>query len=167
MWSPGAALSPKRKLAVLRFRTPTIYLFVFIRERDWRLMRRCDYLNEVPYPLDLDTTAPLHHSAIMRLTINLDDDLYAMARSHAIATKTSISKAVGDLLRRNSTPTPPDFTSKSSTPNIHPKSGFPVSVSGSHQITEEDMRRAMVDDLVRPLEIAGYSPEQIEEMLSE
>lgn len=36
----------------------------------------------------------------MRLTINLDDDLYAMARSHAFATKTSISKAVGDLLRR-------------------------------------------------------------------
>lgn len=40
----------------------------------------------------------------MRLTINLDDELYAMARSHAIATKTSISKAVGDLLRRRHLP---------------------------------------------------------------
>ncbi len=36
----------------------------------------------------------------MRLTINLDEDLYEMARSHAIATKTSLSRAVGDLLRR-------------------------------------------------------------------
>lgn len=33
----------------------------------------------------------------MRLTINLDEDLYAMARAHAIASKTSISKAIADL----------------------------------------------------------------------
>lgn len=101
----------------------------------------------------------------MRLTINLDDDLYAMARSHAIATKTSISKAVGDLLRRNSTQTPPSFPLNPPPPNVHPVSGFPISVSGSRQLTEEDIRRAMVDDLVRPLEIAGHTPEQIEEML--
>lgn len=101
----------------------------------------------------------------MRLTINLDDDLYAMARSHAIATKTSISKAVGDLLRRNSRPTPPPFPLNPPPANIHPVSGFPVSVSGSRTLTEEDIRRSMVDDLVRPLEIAGYTPEQIEEML--
>lgn len=37
----------------------------------------------------IDTIAPLHHIPNIRLTINLDDDLYAMARSHAIATKTS------------------------------------------------------------------------------
>lgn len=104
----------------------------------------------------------------MRLTINLDDDLYAMARSHAIATKTSISKAVGDLLRR-----------KMAT-NIHPVSGFPVSVSNhpeidpvtllpiirmNKRITAEDVRRADDEDLVRPLQLAGYSDEEIEEML--
>lgn len=104
----------------------------------------------------------------MRLTINLDDDLYAMARSHAIATKTSISKAVGDLLRRRTAA------------NIHPVSGFPVSASNSPEIdpvtllpiihmnkriTAEDVRRADDEDLVRPLQLAGYSDEEIEEML--
>lgn len=98
----------------------------------------------------------------MRLTINLDEDLYAMARSHAIATRTSISKAVGDLLRRNEerkpAPTPPEA-------NIHPISGFPLSVAGSGPITDSDIRRAMDDELVRPLEISGFSPAQIEELL--
>lgn len=104
----------------------------------------------------------------MRLTINLDDDLYAMARSHAIATKTSISKAVGDLLRRRTAG------------SIHPVSGFPVSVSSppeidpvtllpiirmNKRITAEDVRRADDEDLVRPLQLAGYSDEEIEEML--
>jgi Arc/MetJ family transcription regulator len=112
----------------------------------------------------LDTIAPLHHGASMRLTINLDDDLYAMARSHAIATKTSISKAVGDLLRRNISSRPATAITP---PNIHPESGFPISVSGSKPFTNEDVRRMTDDDLVRPLEIAGYSPEQIEEMLNQ
>jgi hypothetical protein len=103
----------------------------------------------------------------MRLTINLDDDLYAMARSHSIATKTSISKAIGDLLRRNSDPSPRTFPLIPESSSIHPESGFPVSVSGSRRLTEEDIRRSLVDDLVRPLEIAGYTPEQIEEMLKE
>lgn len=115
----------------------------------------------------IDTIAPLHHISLVRLTINLDDDIYAMARSHAIATKTSISKAVGDLLRRRTAG------------NIHPVSGFPVSdpnfhidpetllpvVKGSGTLTEAQIRRAMDDDLVRPLQIMGYSDEQIEEML--
>lgn len=98
----------------------------------------------------------------MRLTINLDDDLYAMARSHAIATKTSISKAVGDLLRRRTLSATPI---SSSTPGIHPLSGFPVSESEGRPITDEDIRHAMDEDLVRPSEIMGCSPEQIEETL--
>jgi negative regulator of replication initiation len=103
----------------------------------------------------------------MRLTINLDDDLYAMARSHAIASKTSISKAVGDLLRRKTSA------------GVHPKSGFPVAESnfhvdpitllpvakGSGPLTNEQVQRMMDDDLVRPLQIMGYSDEEIEEML--
>ena len=98
----------------------------------------------------------------MRLTINLDDDLYAMARSHAIATKTSISKAVGDLLRRR---TLAATTLPSSALGIHPLSGFPVSQSEGRPITSEDTRRAMDDDLVSPLEIMGLTPAEIEEAL--
>ena len=103
----------------------------------------------------------------MRLTINLDDDLYAMARSHAIATKTSISKAVGDLLRRKTSA------------GAHPESGFPVSESNFHvdpvtllpvvkssgPLTNEQVQRMIDDDLVRPLQIMGYTDEKIEEML--
>lgn len=87
----------------------------------------------------------------MRLTINLDDDLYAMARSHAIATKTSISKAVGDLLRRR---TLAASALPSSSPGIHPLSGFPVSQSEGGPLTSEDTRRAMDD-----------TPDEIEEAL--
>ncbi len=98
----------------------------------------------------------------MRLTINLDDDLYAMARSHAIATKTSISKAVGDLLRHR---TLSATLISSSTPGIHPLSGFPVSQSEGRPITGEDFRHAMDEDLVRPSEIMGLPPGRIEEAL--
>ncbi len=98
----------------------------------------------------------------MRLTINLDDDLYAMARSHAIATKTSISKAVGDLLRRR---TLAASALSSSSPGIHPLSGFPVSQSEGRPITGEDTRRAMDEDLVRLLQIMGLSPDEVEEAL--
>lgn len=112
--------------------------------------------------IHFDTIAPLHHRAIMRLTINLDDDLYAMARSHAIATKTSISKAVGDLLRRR---TLAASALSSSSPGIHPLSGFPVSQSEGRPITGEDTRRAMDEDLVRPLQMMGLSPDEVEEAL--
>ncbi len=95
----------------------------------------------------------------MRLTINLDDDLYAMARSHAIETKTSISKAVGDLLRRRtSAATPPTF-------GIHPLSGFPVSQGTGRKLTEKEIQRMMDDEDVRVMEIMGLSPQEIEEAL--
>jgi hypothetical protein len=35
----------------------------------------------------------------MRLTINLDEDLYALAKAHAVAERISMSKAVNALLR--------------------------------------------------------------------
>ncbi len=98
----------------------------------------------------------------MRLTINLDDDLYAMVRSHAIATKTSLSKAVGDLLRRRTLSAAPISPSA---PGVHPLSGFPVSHSEGRRITAEDIRHAMDEDLVRPSEIMGVPPGQIEEAL--
>ena len=48
----------------------------------------------------LDTTAPLHHTDAVRLTVNLDPDLYAVAVSLAKAEDCSISTAVNRLLRR-------------------------------------------------------------------
>jgi hypothetical protein len=91
----------------------------------------------------------------MRLTINLDDDLHAMARSHAIAMKMSISKAVGDLLRRKTaTPVPssdasqPDFS-------IHPVTLLPVVKGGGASITDADVQRALDDEDLRHLTMAG------------
>ena len=97
----------------------------------------------------------------MRLTINLDDDLYAMARSHAIATKTSISKAVGDLLRRKTAAVQAPQTSSS---YFDPVLGIQVSRS-EHRLTEEEIQRAMDDEDVRAMEIMGLSPEEIDAAL--
>jgi hypothetical protein len=104
----------------------------------------------------------------MRLTINLDEDLYAMARNHAIATKTSLSKAVGDLLRRRaggSGAGSPTVTACLRKHGTHPLSGFPVSDGDKHQLTEAEIRRAIDDDLVRPLEIMGVQAKEIEGLL--
>ena len=51
--------------------------------------------------LDVDTTAPVHHTFRMRLTVNLEPDLYALAVSLAKAEDCSISVAVNRLLRRS------------------------------------------------------------------
>lgn len=48
----------------------------------------------------IDTSAPLHHNESMRLTINLEPDLYAVAVSLAKAEDCSISAAVNRLVRR-------------------------------------------------------------------
>jgi hypothetical protein len=93
----------------------------------------------------------------MRLTINLDDDLYAMARSHAIATRTSLSKAVGDLLRRKvaagvAAP-PPDGNTTS---YFDPVLGIQVSRSG-RPISQEDVKQALADEDSPALQLAGPS----------
>lgn len=48
----------------------------------------------------IDTIAPLHHNGPMRLTINLEPELYAVAVSLAKAEDCSISAAVNRLVRR-------------------------------------------------------------------
>ena len=48
----------------------------------------------------IDTIAPLHHNDAMRLTINLEPELYAVAVSLAKAEDCSISAAVNRLVRR-------------------------------------------------------------------
>ena len=48
----------------------------------------------------IDTITPLHHNGSMRLTINLEPELYAVAVSLAKAEDCSISAAVNRLVRR-------------------------------------------------------------------
>jgi hypothetical protein len=97
-----------------------------------------------------------------RLTITLDDDLYAMVRSHAVATKTSISKSVGMLLRRQQAgPANKDAqVNPEATAYFDPVLGFQV--SRSLPITLEDIQRATDDEDVRHLEAMGLSAEKIE-----
>ncbi|MFT4176785.1 MAG: hypothetical protein QM627_09010 [Luteolibacter sp.] len=109
---------------------------------------------------EVDRSAPLHHGAIMRLTINLDDDLYAMARSHAIATKTSISKAVNDLFRRRVVSEVARGEDDPSTKYFDPVLGIQVSRS-EKPITEEDIQRALDDEDLRHLEAMGLTWEDL------
>ncbi|MCF7674111.1 MAG: type II toxin-antitoxin system VapB family antitoxin [Akkermansiaceae bacterium] len=88
----------------------------------------------------------------MRLTINLDDDLYAMARTHALLQRTSISKAVGDLLRRRvsggadtaRTGAAPDADFR-----IDPETQLPVVRGRGTALTNEDVQQATEDDDIR------------------
>ena len=48
----------------------------------------------------IETSAPAHHDGTMRLTINLEADLYAAAVALATAEDCSISAAVNRLVRR-------------------------------------------------------------------
>lgn len=74
----------------------------------------------------------------MRLTINLEDDLYAMARAHSVAEGISISKAVNSLLRLKRKGGNGSKQSgkqlKAEEAGVHPKSGFPVSKFGGKAI---------------------------------
>jgi len=93
----------------------------------------------------------------MRLTINLDDDLYAMARSHAIATKTSLSKSVGDLLRRATAPQP---SAPGDAANyFDPVLQLQVSRS-SRPLTEQNIQDALDDEDLKHLEAAGWAPKK-------
>lgn len=91
----------------------------------------------------------------MRLTINLDDDLYAMARSHAIATKTSLSKAVGDLLRRKLAASPPEMKPDAAS-YFDPVLGIQVSRS-DRPLTDDALRKALDDEDRRHEEAAGWT----------
>ena len=93
----------------------------------------------------------------MRLTIHLDDDLYALARSHAIAIKTSISKAVGNLLRRKTTAGLQEASARPVDFSIHPVNLLPVVRGAGALVTDADVQRALDDDDLRHLEMAGAS----------
>ena len=92
----------------------------------------------------------------MPLTINLDDDLYAMARSHAIATRTSLSKAVGDLLRRKAAGGVAPQTHGNAARYFDPVLGIQVSRSG-RPILQDDVKQALADEDLAGLQLAGQS----------
>jgi hypothetical protein len=69
----------------------------------------------------------------MRLSITLDDDVYAAAKSLARAKEVSIAKAVNDLIRRGLEPKGP--------PAAHRKGGLPV-VRCARRFTSEDVAAA-------------------------
>lgn len=94
----------------------------------------------------------------MRLTINLDDDLYAMARAHAVANKLSMSKSVGDLLRRRVSGGQPEGREPTEPLGIDPETLLPVVRARKEPITEEEIRRALENEDARYLEIAGRPP---------
>lgn len=92
----------------------------------------------------------MHHGASMRLTITLDDDLYAMARAHAVARHVSISKAIADLLRRQIVkvdPAGPSFY-------IDPVTQLPVVRGRTEKVTVTDVQRVDEDEDLRHLEVA-------------
>jgi len=94
----------------------------------------------------------------MRLTINLDEDLYALARSHAIASKTSISKAVGSLLRRQTTAHSPAHNHPLPDFSVDPVTLLPIVKGVGSLITSEDVQHALNDEDHRFLEMAGTPP---------
>ncbi|MEW5740499.1 MAG: hypothetical protein AB1938_16345 [Myxococcota bacterium] len=71
----------------------------------------------------------------MRLTINLDDDLYAIAKSEAHHRDVSISAAVNDLLRRALQP----GLEPVALPIASDAFGWPV-VRGKKVVTSEDVK---------------------------
>lgn len=102
-----------------------------------------------------------------RLTITLDDDLYAMARAHAISTKTSLSKAIGNLLRQRNPGLPSPAAPKlGDSFHIDPITLLPVVQGDGRPITMEDIQRSLDDEDVRHLEMMGLSLEEIERALN-
>lgn len=87
---------------------------------------------------EIDTSAPPHHSAPMRLTVNLDDELYGIARSLARAEDITISEAVNRLLRRAVEPVPRRrFRDKSGLPRSPSKRRF-----GPDEVADVDLGTA-------------------------
>jgi hypothetical protein len=86
-----------------------------------------------------------------RLTITLDDELYAMARAHAIASKTSLSKAVADLLRNRHAKAPGMPAAEGDDSYFDEVLGVRVS-RAARALTLEEVERALADEDVRHLE---------------
>jgi len=95
----------------------------------------------------------------MRFTINLDDELYAMARAYAVRERISISKAISSLLRRQVSESSPVKGRKK--PGLHPRSGFPVVAGGTRKLKPEELRQTIDDEDVASLQALGLKPAEI------
>lgn len=91
----------------------------------------------------LDTTAPLHQTGSMRLTVNLDTDLYALAKSLVKAEDCTVSAAVNRLMRR-SLPGGVKQDGRSSG-RAAKRNGFSIS-RGRRPITADTVRQAEAED---------------------
>lgn len=102
-----------------------------------------------------------------RLTISLPNDLYAMARAHAVASNTSISGAIADLLRRRTRPvsTGQPVSVAAGTPGVHPLTGFPL-IQMEPGTSMEDIQRALEDEDRRHLEMMSPREGKIEAPLN-
>ena len=94
----------------------------------------------------IDTITPLHHNARMRLTINLEPELYAVAVSLAKAEDCSISAAVNRLVRRALPGAEPRGARIAA--RMERRNGLLVS-RGSEVITPEMVQRVEAEDDAR------------------
>jgi len=99
-----------------------------------------------PAGLVIDTIAPLHHTTGMRLTINLEPELYAVAVSLAKAEDCSISAAVNRLVRRALPGAEPHRAGIAA--RMERRNGLLVS-RGSEVITPEMVQRVEAEDDAR------------------
>lgn len=95
-----------------------------------------------------------------RITISMDDELHAVARAHAVASRMSLSKAINDLLRRQVAP-PPGTTHRVGTSRVSPVTGLRVS-RGDRPVTDEDVRRAADDEDEAAIERTGAGATRID-----
>lgn len=72
----------------------------------------------------------MHHGALVRLTVNLEEAQYRLAKSVALAEDCSISEAVNKLLAR--------VAQNSSRKPARRRNGFPV-VKGCRPFTSDDV----------------------------
>jgi predicted DNA-binding ribbon-helix-helix protein len=88
--------------------------------------------------LHLDTIAPLHHNQPMRLSVNLEPDLYAMAKSLAKADDVSLNVLINQKLRDA-------LFGQTQPTQTHLKNGLLVS-SSKVRVTRDMVMQALEED---------------------
>ena len=119
----------------------------------YQRLRRSNSLSGTPirtptrlYARTPERLTPLHHCTtmeVMRLTVNLESDLYALAKSLAKAEDCSISVAVNRLLRRSLSGAARGATKTSL--RTAKRNGFVIS-RGKRPVTADTVRQIEEDD---------------------
>jgi negative regulator of replication initiation len=89
----------------------------------------------------------------MRLTVNLDDDLYSMVYAHSIASRLSISCSINELLRRKLPHQGSSQQSVSAQKQVSKRTGLRVS-RGRSGLSEKDIQRTIQVENIHYLDIA-------------